>query len=79
MSGTALLIIALVWFVTVRVVSRFSFGLFIEGGGNVGKAAMQVLLYSIFLLTWGWLVPLGLGIYRLIKKRKIQTETLPGA
>jgi hypothetical protein len=70
MSGTALLVITLVWLVTVLVSSRMGFGFFIRGNGNVAKAAMQILLYLIFLLTSGWLMPLGVGIYRLIKKRK---------
>jgi hypothetical protein len=68
MSGTALLILALIWFATVLVWSRIGFGFAIRGGGNVARAVMQTLLYMIFLLTWGWLVPLAVGIYRLVKK-----------
>ena len=69
MRSTTLLIIAIVWFTMVLVFCKLDFSFLIRlGRRKAGKAVAYLLVYSVQLLIWGWLVPLALGIYGLAKK-----------
>ncbi len=67
MSAKTPLIIALVWFGAVILwsfVPSFFLGL---GHGKRAKAVAFVLAYLMQIFTFGWIVPLALGLYRLVK------------
>jgi hypothetical protein len=69
MSAKVLLIIGLVWFGAVIIWSRFRLSfVFGIGHGQGAKAVAFLLLYLIEIFTFGWIVPLALGAYRLLKK-----------
>lgn len=69
MSTLTLLIIALVWFGAVILWSRLvpSFVLLL-GHGKGAKVATIFLGYLIQVFTYGWVVPLAVGAYRLFRR-----------
>jgi hypothetical protein len=68
MSAKILLLIALVWFGTGILWSRFGSSFFFgTGHGRSAKAVAYVLVYLIQVVMWGWIAPLTLGIYLLFK------------
>ncbi len=76
MTAKALLVIGLIWFVAAAAWLRFSPGfsfvwMLPKGGlkqAAVGGAIYLALISYTFLLI-GWVVPLLLGVYRLVAKR----------
>ena len=69
MSAKILLLIALIWFGAVILWSRFRFSFVLGlGHGKGAKVAAFILAYLIQIFTFGWIVPLALGVYRLLKK-----------
>jgi hypothetical protein len=69
MSGKILLLVALIWFGAVILWSLSSFSFFLGlGHGKGAKALAFLLAYLIQIFTFGWIVPLALGAYRLVKK-----------
>ncbi len=69
MSARILLLVALIWFGAVVIWSLFGFSFFVGlGHGRGAKVAAVTLAYLILIFTFGWIVPLVLGAYRLVKK-----------
>jgi hypothetical protein len=67
MSAKILLLVGLVWFGAV-VLWSFVGGFFIGiGHGKIAKAAAWSFVYLMQMFTFGWIVPLAIGAYRLIK------------
>jgi hypothetical protein len=74
MSARTLLTIGIVWFGAVVLWMRFgpeSFGYYWPAKGisrtlSVAAVYLLGLLYQLFVV--GWVVPIGLGVYRLVKK-----------
>jgi hypothetical protein len=73
MSGKILLTIWLAWLGAVvlwlRSAQSFSFGIML-GHGKGAKLMAYILAYSIQLLIFGWIIPLALGVYRLIRNHR---------
>ena len=68
MSAKSLILIAIVWFGTVVLWSRFASGLFFgTGHGKWAKGVAYALIYLIQVVVLGWIAPLTLGIYLLFK------------
>jgi hypothetical protein len=69
MSAKILTLVALIWFGAVILWSRLRFSFFFGlGHGKGAKVVAFILVYLIQIFTFGWIVPLGLGVYRLLRK-----------
>ncbi len=67
-----LISVGLVWLgavVLVFVFVRGGFGVFV-GGGRFAQIKLDVILFIGFFLLLGWLIPLSLGVLRLLKRSR---------
>jgi hypothetical protein len=69
MNAKVLFIIGLTWLGIVLLWLRSDYSFFLGlGHGKLAKAVAYILPYVMLLFTIGWIVPLSLGAYRLLKK-----------
>jgi len=69
MNAKVLFIIGLTWLGIVLLWLRSDYSFFLGlGHGKLAKAGAYILPYVMLLFTIGWIVPLSLGAYRLLKK-----------
>ena len=75
MSPRALVVVGAAWFLAAVALgvylSQTSFAIGWIANGSVSRLASLAGIYLVFLLTAllliGWIIPVGIGVYRLLK------------